>query len=189
MNIILASASPRRRELMDLMGLSYEIRIPQGEEIFDPSLSPRRLVEHLARQKCEEIATAAGPATLVIAADTVVALGDRVLGKPHSQREAEEMLAALSGKHHAVYTGVCMFGAGRLVVESEKTLVHMRPMTGGEIAAYVKTGEPMDKAGAYGIQGKGALFITGIDGDYFNVMGFPVCRIGGMLKEFGIELL
>ena len=189
MNIILASTSPRRRELMDLMGLRYEILAPEGEEIFNPSLSPADLVQQLARQKGENVAARSGDDALVIAADTVVALGSWVLGKPRDAADAVAMLTALSGKAHSVFTGVCMFGQGKIVVESEETLVHMRPLSQAEIAAYVDSGEPMDKAGAYGIQGGASRFIPRIEGDYFNVMGFPVCRIGQMLaNHFGLPL-
>ena len=189
MNIILASTSPRRRELIDLMGLRYEILAPEGEEIFDPALLPKDLVQHLARQKAENVAARSRDDALVIAADTVVALGNQVLGKPRDAADAAAMLTALSGKAHSVFTGVCMFGQGKIVVESEETLVHMRPLSPAEIAAYVDSGEPMDKAGAYGIQGGASLFIPRIEGDYFNVMGFPVCRIGQMLADhFGFSL-
>ena len=190
MNIILASTSPRRRELMDLMGLRYDILAPEGDEVHDPALSPRALVEQLARQKGENVAARAPESALVIAADTVVALGDRVLGKPKDRADAVEMLTALSGRAHSVFTGVCMFGSGKIVVESEETLVHMRALSAAEIAAYADGGEPMDKAGAYGIQGGASLFIPRIEGDYFNVMGFPVCRVGQMLAgHFGLTLL
>jgi len=189
MRIILASTSPRRRELMDLMGLRYEILAPEGEEVFDPALSPQNLVQHLARQKGENVAARTDGDALVIAADTVVALGSRILGKPRDRTDAIAMLASLSGRVHSVFTGVCMFGQGKIVVESEETLVHMRPLSETEIAAYVDSGEPMDKAGAYGIQGRASLFIPRIEGDYFNVMGFPVCRIGQMLAaHFGLSL-
>jgi MAF protein len=189
MRIILASTSPRRRELMDLMGLRYEILAPEGEEIFDPALSPQNLVQHLARQKGENVAARTDGDALVIAADTVVALGSRILGKPRDRADAIAMLTGLSGRAHSVFTGVCMFGQGKIVVESEETLVHMRPLSEAEIAAYVDSGEPMDKAGAYGIQGRASLFIPRIEGDYFNVMGFPVCRIGRMLAaHFDLSL-
>jgi MAF protein len=189
MRIILASTSPRRRELMDLMGLRYEILAPEGEEVFDPALSPQNLVQHLARQKGENVAARTDGDVLVIAADTVVTLGSRILGKPRDRTDAIAMLASLSGRVHSVFTGVCMFGQGKIVVDSEETLVHMRPLSETEIAAYVDSGEPMDKAGAYGIQGRASLFIPRIEGDYFNVMGFPVCRIGQMLAaHFGLSL-
>ena len=190
MAVILASQSPRRRELLERMGISdFLIRPAQGEEIFDPSLTPAQLVEALSRQKAEEISAGAGPADVVIAADTVVSVDGRVLGKPGDEAEAAEMLAALSGREHTVYTGVTVRRGGETVTEHEATAVRFRPLTGEEIAAYVATGEPMDKAGAYGIQGLAALFVTGIAGDYFNVMGLPLHLVGEMLRSFGVELL
>ena len=154
MAVILASQSPRRRELLERMGISdFLIRPAQGEEIFDPSLTPAQLVEALSRQKAEEISAGAGPEDIVIAADTVVSVDGRVLGKPGDGAEAAEMLAALSGREHTVYTGVTVRRGGETVTEHEATAVRFRPLTGDEIAAYVATGEPMDKAGAYGIQG------------------------------------
>ena len=190
MAVILASQSPRRRELLERMGISdFLIRPAQGEEIFDPSLTPAQLVEVLSRQKAEEISAGAGPEDIVIAADTVVSVDGRVLGKPGDGAEAAEMLAALSGREHTVYTGVTVRRGGETVTEHEATAVRFRPLTGEEIAAYVATGEPMDKAGAYGIQGLAALFVTGIAGDYFNVMGLPLHLVGEMLRSFGVELL
>ena len=172
MAVILASQSPRRRELLERMGMSdFLIRPAQGEEIFDPSLTPAQLVEALSCQKAEEISAGAGPEDVVIAADTVVSVDGRVLGKPGDEAEAAEMLAALSGREHTVYTGVTVRRGGE------------------EIAAYVATGEPMDKAGAYGIQGYGCLLVEGISGDYFNVVGLPVCRLGKILARFGVEPL
>ena len=172
MAVILASQSPRRRELLERMGISdFLIRPAQGEELFDPSLTPAQLVETLSRQKAEEISAGAGPADVVIAADTVVAVDGRVLGKPGDEAEAAEMLAALSGREHTVYTGVTVRRGGETVTEHEATAVRFRPLTGEEIADYVATGEPMDKAGAYGIQGYGCLLVEGISGDYFNVVG------------------
>ena len=179
MAVILASQSPRRRELLERMGLSdFLIRPAQGEENFDPSLTPTQLVEALSRQKAEEISAGAGPEDIVIAADTVVSVDGRVLG-----------LAALSGREHTVYTGVTVRRGGETVTEHEATAVRFRPLTGEEIAAYVATGEPMDKAGAYGIQGYGCLLVEGISGDYFNVVGLPVCRLGKILARFGVEPL
>ena len=160
MAVILASQSPRRRELLERMGISdFLIRPAQGEERFDPSLTPAQLVESLSRQKAEEISAGAGPEDLVIAADTVVSVDGRVLGKPRDRRDAAEMLAALSGREHTVYTGVTVRRGGETVTEHEATAVRFRPLTRGEIEDYVSTGEPMDKAGAYGIQGYGCLLV------------------------------
>ena len=190
MAVILASQSPRRRELLERMGLSdFLIRPAQGEENFDPSLTPTQLVEALSRQKAEEISAGAGPEDIVIAADTVVSVDGRVLGKPGDEAEAAEMLVALSGREHTVYTGVTVRRGGETVTEHEATAVRFRSLTGEEIAAYVATGEPMDKAGAYGIQGYGCLLVEGISGDYFNVVGLPVCRLGKILARFGVEPL
>ena len=158
------------------------------EEVMDPSLSPDRLVEELSRQKCAEVA-AAHPDGLVIAADTVVSVGGLVLGKPHSREEAVRMLSALSGREHMVYTGVTLFSGGRTATEHEATSVRFRPLSQGDIDHYLATGEPMDKAGAYGIQGYGSVLVEGISGDYYNVMGLPVCRLGRMLARFGVDTL
>ena len=141
------------------------------------------------RQKAEEISAGAGPEDLIIAADTVVSIDGRVLGKPRDPEDAAAMLAALSGREHTVYTGVTVRRGGETVTEHEATAVRFRPLTEGEIADYVATGEPMDKAGAYGIQDYGALLVEGISGDYFNVVGLPVCRLGRILTRFGVDPL
>ena len=190
MAVILASQSPRRRELLGQMGFTdFVIRPAQGEEIVDPNLSPDKLVEELSRQKCAEVAAAAAPDDLVIAADTVVAIDGTVLGKPHSEQEAYAMLSRLSGRHHTVYTGVTISRGSESVTAHEATRVHFRPLTPAEIEAYVSTGEPMDKAGSYGIQGYGAMLVEGISGDYFNVVGLPVCLLGRMLARFGVDTM
>ena len=190
MQIILASQSPRRRELLGRMGIeNFLVRPAQGEEIFDPTLTPAQLVESLSRQKAEEISAGAGPEDLIIAADTVVSIDGRVLGKPRDPEDAAAMLAALSGREHTVYTGVTVRRGGETVTEHEATAVRFRPLTEEEIADYVATGEPMDKAGAYGIQDYGALLVEGISGDYFNVVGLPVCRLGRILTRFGVDPL
>ena len=189
MKIILASQSPRRRELLERMGISeFEIIPARGEENIVPGLTPEALVEALSRQKCLEVAAVHREA-LVIAADTVVAVEGRVLGKPRSKAEAEEMLSLLSGREHRVCTGLSLSQGGRLRTGHETTAVRFRPLTREEIRRYVSTGEPMDKAGAYGIQGYGCLLVEGIVGDYYNVMGLPVCRLGRMLAEFGADPL
>lgn len=189
MKIILASQSPRRRELLERMGISeFEIIPARGEENIVPGLTPEALVEALSRQKCLEVAAVHREA-LVIAADTVVAVEGRVLGKPRSKAEAEEMLSLLSGREHRVCTGLSLSQGGRLRTGHEATAVRFRSLTREEIRRYVSTGEPMDKAGAYGIQGYGCLLVEGIVGDYYNVMGLPVCRLGRMLAEFGADPL
>ena len=190
MAIILASQSPRRRELLAQVGLKqFIIRPALGEEKADPSLLPAQLVEELSRCKAREVAGASDPGDLVIAADTVVAIDGRVLGKPHDREEACAMLSALSGREHTVYTGVTVCRDDRMLTQHEATQVRFRPLSPREIQAYVDSGEPMDKAGAYGVQELGALLVEGIRGDYFNVVGLPLCRLGQMLSQFGVELL
>ena len=190
MAVILASQSPRRRELLGRMGIDdFLVRPAQGEEVFEPGLSPAELVEHLSRQKAAEVAAGASPEDLVIAADTVVSIDGRVLGKPHSQEEAFSMLSTLSGREHTVYTGVTVCQGGVSITEHEATDVRFRPLTPEEIQSYIATGEPMDKAGAYGIQEYGSLLVEGIQGDYFNVVGLPICRLGRILARFGVDPL
>lgn len=187
MQIILASQSPRRRELLRQMGLTdFIIRPARGEEIADPSLSPDRLVEALSRQKAAEVADCSDPGDLIVAADTVVAIDGTVLGKPHSPQEAFAMLSRLSGRHHTVYTGVTLRRGDTILTAHEATRVHFRTLTNREIESYIATGEPMDKAGAYGIQGYGSMLVEGISGDYFNVVGLPICLLGQMMARFGL---
>ena len=189
MAVILASQSPRRRELLGQMGFTdFIIRPAQGEEIIDPDLSPDKLVEELSRQKCAEVAALSGADDLVIAADTVVAIDGTVLGKPRSEQDAYAMLSRLSVRHHTVYTGVTVSRGGKVLTAHEATRVHFRPLTSAEIETYIATGEPMDKAGSYGIQGYGAMLVEGISGDYFNVVGLPLCRLYLMLKELEAEM-
>lgn len=189
MNIILASGSPRRRQLLEQLGLSFTVQSSDVDESVAPGLSPAAMVEQLSLRKGQAVAGSVGPDSLVLAADTVVALGDAILGKPRDRAEALSMLTSLSGKTHQVYTGVTLLGGGRRVTEHETTAVTFRSLSREEIGAYVDTGEPMDKAGAYGIQGYGALLVERLEGDYFNVMGLPLCRLGRMLAAFGVEPL
>ena len=190
MSIILASASPRRRELMQMLGIKDFIIIPAvGEEKAAPGLPPDELVKALAAHKAKEAGSKCGPGDIVIAADTIVWHGGRVYGKPHSEGEAADMLRVLSGNTHEVYTGVAVLRGNEMLLEAERSAVHFRALSDAEIGAYIATGEPMDKAGAYGIQGKASLFVEGIEGDFFNVMGLPLCRLGLMLNELGVRLL
>ena len=189
MKIILASQSPRRRELLERMGISdFEVIPARGEELATRTLTPDQLVEELSRRKCAEVA-AAHPDALVIAADTMVAVNNRVLGKPGSEGEAARILRTLSGRLHMVYTGVTVCCGGQTLTEHEMTSVRFRTLTDADIIRYIATGEPMDKAGAYGIQGYGCLLVESISGDYYNVMGLPVCRLGRMLSRFGVDAL
>ena len=189
MSIILASNSPRRRELLAQIGIrDFQILSPDVDEAVESGLSPARMVETLSLRKARAAAGRAGAEDLIIAADTVVALDGRVLGKPRDQGEAFAMLSALSGREHRVYTGVTVLGGGRAATEHEETAVAFRALTPEEIRDYIATGEPMDKAGAYGIQGVGALLVQGIRGDYCNVVGLPLFRLGRMLSGFGVKL-
>ncbi len=190
MDIILASQSPRRKELLGQMGLrGFKIVSPDVDESVEENLSPDQLVEELSLRKARAVAQGADEEAYIIAADTVVALDGGVLGKPADEREAFAMLSALSGNRHRVYTGVTVLRGNRAVTSHEETIVTFRELEMEEIMDYIATGEPMDKAGAYGIQGLGALFVSGIEGDYSNVMGLPVYRLGRMLAAFGIDLL
>lgn len=190
MSIILASNSPRRRELLAQIGIrDFQILSPDVDEAVESGLSPARMVEALSLRKARAAAGRAGAEDLILAADTVVALDGRVLGKPRDQEEAFAMLSALSGREHRVYTGVTVLGGGRAATEHEETAVCFRELAPVEIWGYIATGEPMDKAGAYGIQGVGALLVRGIRGDYCNVVGLPVFRLGRMLARFGVEPL
>ena len=187
--LILASASPRRRELLDRISVPYEVIPARGEETAPAGMPPGALVMRLAAGKAAEVARLAGPEAVVIAADTVVEVDGRILGTPGTRERAEEMLAALSGRENRVWTGVCVREGDRSLERSECTAVHFRPLSAEEIRAYAATGEPLDKAGAYGYQGLASLFVDRIEGDYFNVVGLPVCTLGLMLREFGVELL
>ena len=189
MKIVLASQSPRRRQLLGQMGLEFTTQSPEIDESAFHGRDARDLVETLSREKARWVARQQTPDTLVIGADTVVALDGAILGKPHSREEAVSMLTALSGRTHQVYTGVTLARGEDILTEHEVTAVTFRPLTAAEIDAYVQSGEPMDKAGAYGIQGLGALLAERLEGDYFNVMGLPLCRLGRMLTRFGLDPL
>ena len=189
MKIVLASQSPRRRQLLGQMGLEFTTQSPEIDESAFHGRDAQDLVETLSREKARWVARQQTPDTLVIGADTVVVLDGAILGKPRDGAEAEAMLAALSGRDHQVFTGVTLCQGDRILTQAEETQVTFRPLTGQEIRQYVSTGEPMDKAGAYGIQGLGALLVQRLEGDYFNVMGLPLCRLGRMLRAFGVELL
>ena len=187
MNLILASQSPRRRELLGLFHLPFSVSVADIDETMDPTKSPRDEVARVSRLKAQAVSR--GADDVIIAADTIVVLGDRVLGKPHSPEEAKEMLRALSGRDHQVMTGMTVLRGERAVTVTEITDIHFRPLLESEIDAYVKSGEPMDKAGAYGIQGGAALFAQRMVGDYYNVMGLPVCALWKILREIAPELL
>ena len=189
-NIVLASGSPRRSELMHMLGFSDVIIHPaDGAERPPKGATPGETVKALSRAKAEEVAALFDDDTLIIAADTIVWLDGEILGKPHFEDEAFSMLKRLSGRAHEVYTGVTVLDGEGEICEAERSVVHFRQLADEEIRRYIATGEPMDKAGAYGAQGKGALFVRAIEGDFFNVMGLPLCRLGQMLAEKGVPIL
>ena len=179
--LILASASPRRRELLGLFGIPFTIRAADIDETMDPT---KPAYDEVARVSCcKALAVQRDPEDVVVAADTIVVCGGKVLGKPHSREEAMAMLKLLSGREHQVMTGCTVLCGARQQTFTEVTTLTFRPLSDAEIQRYVDSGEPMDKAGAYGIQGGAALFCPGIQGDYYNVMGLPVCRLGTVLGQ------
>ena len=190
--IILASASPRRKDILNEVGIKPLVITSMVDESVIEGLSPEKAVMELALLKGAAVAKMVEEDAVVIGADTVVVLDGEILGKPESMDEATQMLKKLSGKWHSVLTGYCVIDAksGEACAKYEETKVKFRELDNGEINRYVNSHEPMDKAGSYGIQGKGRLFVEKIDGDYFNVVGLPVCALGKMLKsEFGIDIL
>ena len=190
MEFILASGSPRRRQLLEQIGLrDFTVRPTDADESLPAGIHPGEAVERLSARKGMAARLQAGPEALILAADTVVALDGAILGKPGGREEAVSMLTALSGRTHQVYTGVTLIRGEEILTEHEVTAVTFRPLAAAEIDAYVQSGEPMDKAGAYGIQSLGALLAERLEGDYFNVMGLPLCRLGRMLARFGLDLL
>lgn len=185
--LVLASGSPRRQELLRRMGIQdFDVRVPDTEENFPQGLSPREVVCYISREKSDAAAALCTDDEIVITADTMVFLDDRRLGKPRDKADALSMLTALQGRRHTVCTGVTVRQGSRILTEAESTEVCFRPATEEELRAYIATGEPMDKAGAYGIQGLGALLVEGIQGDFFNVMGLPILRLSRMLSTFGV---
>lgn len=181
--IILASQSPRRQELIRHITHSYEVRVSDVDEVIPEGLVPERVPEHLALQKAQAVSRL-NPDRVVIGADTVVLLGDKILGKPEGKDDAFSMLRSLSGQTHVVVTGCCITDGTRTRCFSEKTDVEFYELSDREILDYIDTGEPFDKAGSYGIQGRGMLFVRGIRGDFFNVMGLPVARLYRELNMF-----
>ena len=181
MQLILASASPRRKELLQLFRLPFTIRVADIDETMDPALAPYDEVARVSRMKA--LAVPREEADVVIAADTIVVCQGRVLGKPRSEAEAVEMLTLLSGRDHQVMTGCTVLRGKECRTFTEVTDLHFRELSRRDILQYVATGEPMDKAGAYGIQGGAALFCQKMVGDYYNVMGLPVCRLYETLQQ------
>ena len=190
MNWILASGSPRRRELLEMLGVpDLTIRPAAGPERATPGAGPEQTVRELSLHKAQEVAQTCAPEDIIIAADTIVYLDGAILGKPRDHDDAARMLTALSGREHIVYTGVAVLRGGELRQAAERTAVRFRTLTPEEIERYIATGEPMDKAGAYGIQDQAAVFVQRLEGDYYNVMGLPLCALTQALRKWGVEVL
>jgi septum formation protein len=183
--VILASQSPRRRDLLTMLRIPHEVRPANVDETVHPGEAPVPHCERLARAKAAVLG-AADPHAVVVAADTIVVVDGDILGKPRDRAEAVAMVARLAGRTHTVHTAVAVAFGGRTVAGVETVAVTFRPLTAGQVAAYVDTGEPMDKAGAYGIQGFGAVIVERIDGDFFAVMGLPLGRMVALLAELGV---
>jgi len=187
MKLILASASPRRQELLKLFNLPFVVRVADIDETMDPDLPPFDEVGRVSRAKA--LAIPRETDDIVIAADTIVVCEGKTLGKPKDEADAKQMLRLLSGRDHQVMTGCTVLRGEKYETFTEVTDIHFRPLSENEIARYVATGEPMDKAGSYGIQGGAALFCTHMVGDYYNVMGLPVCRLGMVLRQMAPDLM
>ena len=172
---------------MGLFHIPFTIRVPDADETMDPALSPADAVALVSRRKAEAVAR--DPDDLVIAADTIVVCCGQILGKPRDEGDAFDMLRLLSGRDHQVMTGMTVLRGDVCKTVTEITDIHFRPLTDREINAYIATKEPMDKAGSYGIQGGAALFAERLEGDYYNVMGLPVCRLGQLLREIAPEIM
>ncbi|MDI6745100.1 MAG: Maf family protein [Thermodesulfovibrionales bacterium] len=187
--IVLASASPRRKEILALTGLRFSVEPSDYEEILDNVIKPHKLAKRLSLKKARAVAGKYRDA-LIIAADTFIVFRKKLLGKPHTPKEARKMLTMLNGKSHLVITGYTVLDTrtGKNITRSVETKVWLKKMTAQEIAAYVATKEPLDKAGAYAIQGRSAMIVQKIEGDYLNVVGLPLSDLADSLKKFGIKL-
>ena len=186
MNLILASQSPRRRELLGLTGLDFIVRVADIDETMDPAKAPCDEVARVSRMKA--LAVSREPDDVVIAADTIVVCEGKVLGKPKDEEDAFRILRLLSGRYHEVMTGMTVLRGDEIITHTEVTRIHFRDLLPEEIRAYIASGEPMDKAGAYGIQGGAALFADEMVGDYYNVMGLPVCKLSMILRSLGLPV-
>ncbi|MFC1936968.1 Maf family protein [Chloroflexota bacterium] len=188
--IILASASPRRKELLEKFGLRFEVEPSSYEEYIYSGLEPHELAQKISLGKAGVVASKHENA-IVIAADTFIVFGSQIMGKPHTENKARKMLEAINGKPHSVITGFSIIDSGinKMLSRSVETKVYIKKLTSAEISAYVKSKEPLDKAGAYAIQGLGAVIVERIEGDYFNVIGLPLSALADALKEFGINIL
>lgn len=184
--VVLASGSPRRRQLLELIGIEHEVLPSNIDETLRPRESPRRHAERLAREKASAIATRE-PGKITVAADTIVVINRKVLGKPRDDADAKRMLSMLSGREHTVITAVAVARGRKLRSAVEEVRVKFRRLREDEIDAYIATREPMDKAGAYGIQGFGATIVECVNGDYFAVMGLPLARLVTLLRDLGVR--
>ena len=184
--VVLASGSPRRHELLNLVGIPHEVRPANIDETLRPRETPPRHAERLAREKASTVATR-DPNLITIGADTIVVVNRKILGKPASVEQAGAMLRQLSGREHKVVTAVAVSRGKKLRSAVEEVRVRFRKLRDDDIDAYIATGEPMDKAGAYGIQGYGATIVECVDGDYFSVMGLPLARLVGLLRDVGVR--
>lgn len=186
MKIYLASASPRRREILNLAGIRHSVVLPSVSEDLEDGVKPCNAVVMLSERKAEgafALIDERDDDFAVIAADTVVALGDKIFGKPRNGKDAFEILRQLSGARHEVFTGVTIASPGKRISFFEQSYVYFNELSDEEIEAYISSGEPMDKAGAYGIQGRGCVFVKRIEGDFFNIMGLPVAKVYDALKS------
>ena len=184
--VVLASASPRRRQLLELIGIEHDIQPANIDESVRPRETPARYAERLAREKASVVASR-DPDRITIAADTTVVVNKKVLGKPENEEDARRMLSMLSGREHTVITAIAVARGRKLRSAVEEVRVRFRRLRDDEIDAYIATGEPMDKAGAYGIQGYGATIVECIEGDYFSVMGLPLARLVDLLRDLGVR--
>lgn len=189
MALILASSSPRRKDLLTRMGLEFTTKRATLDEKLNHSADPADEVARISLEKAEVVRPKVRPDDIIIAADTMVMLDGLMMGKPRSEPDAFSMLRRLSGRKHQVMTGLTVMKGQRVETTTVVTNIRFRTLSDEEIRAYIATGEPMDKAGAYGIQGFGAMFVIAIEGDYYNVMGLPVCTLSLMLRKFGVKLL
>lgn len=191
--LILASGSPRRRELLHQLELEFQVITSDVEEHVDPTLTPDQVVQALALQKAKAVSHDQEAGTVTVGADTVVVLDGEILGKPKDQADAHAMLTRLSGRSHEVYTGIAIVMKGsegtKTWTRARRTEVWMRELSDAKRTWYIETGEPMDKAGSYGIQGYGATLVDRIEGCYFNVVGFPLALFDEMMEEIGLPVI
>lgn len=185
MKLILASGSPRRRELLGLLNIPFAVKTADIDETMNPELPAEHEVARVSAAKAQAVA-AQCPDSVIISADTIVVYDNVILGKPHSEAQAAQMLRMLSGRTHEVMTGLSVYADGKADTRVVKTEVTFRDLSEAEIRDYIATGEPMDKAGAYGIQGRACVFVSHLSGDYFTVMGLPMCTLYEMLRAHGV---